>query len=161
MKLTAVRCPMCNQKSIIREGHAFQCQNETCAADAQRIEAENTGPTKLTAKQIMEHRWKQFGAEVLTNPRTTGWVYYVEFGNRIKIGTTQNLAQRFRSLNFDRILAVEPGSPIVERERHQQFAANLVPGQREWFHATPDLYAHCTQLAQEHGDPVAIARGNS
>lgn len=59
-------------------------------------------------------------------PKTSGThdpvVYYLRFGDRIKIGTTTNLRTRLISVPCDEVLAVEPGSYALERERHEQFA---------------------------------------
>lgn len=72
-------------------------------------------------------------------------VYYVRFGDRIKIGTTKNLMARLQTLPCDEILATEPGGPELERQRHQQFAADLVSG-REWFNPSEPLIAHIAGL---------------
>ncbi len=72
-------------------------------------------------------------------------VYYIKFGDRIKIGTTTNLNARLGTLPFDQILGTEPGGVDLERKRHQQFAANLVSG-REWFSPSEALLAHIATL---------------
>ena len=59
-------------------------------------------------------------------------VYYIRFGDRIKIGTTGNLTGRLMTLPHDELLATEPGGIELEKQRHRQFAADLVAG-REWF----------------------------
>lgn len=79
-------------------------------------------------------------------------VYYLGFGDRIKIGTTTDLNQRLQSIPHDELLAFERGSRALERRRHRQFAADLVPGQREWFHRSPDLDFHVADLARGIGD---------
>lgn len=58
-------------------------------------------------------------------------VYYIQFGDRIKIGTTTDLGKRLGALPHDCLLATEPGGPLVERQRHEQFGALRIKG--EWF----------------------------
>ena len=58
-------------------------------------------------------------------------VYYVQFADRIKIGTSRNLRKRLEALACDRLLALEHGDTTLERQRHGQFAALRITG--EWF----------------------------
>jgi hypothetical protein len=71
-------------------------------------------------------------------------VYYIRFGDRIKIGTTTWLPTRLRELPHDALLGVERGGQDVERKRHQQFAALHVSG--EWFRADDSLILHISTL---------------
>ena len=48
-------------------------------------------------------------------------VYYIRFGDRIKIGTSADIWTRVKQVPCDRLLATEPGGFDVERERHVQF----------------------------------------
>ena len=75
-------------------------------------------------------------------------VYYIKFGDRIKIGTTRNLRQRRINLPCDSVLAAEPGGRPLERERHAQFASSRVIG--EWFEPSPDLLAHIEGVARRY-----------
>ena len=80
-----------------------------------------------------------------------GIVYYILFGNRIKIGTSATLRSRLDSLPRGvKVLATEPGSREVERKRHEQFADCRVGG--EWFRMTRPLLAHVANLALSEGD---------
>lgn len=72
-------------------------------------------------------------------------VYYIKFGDRIKIGTTTNLKRRLDNLPFDQILGIEPGGVDVERQRHEQFATDRVSG-REWFTPSEALMSHIAKL---------------
>lgn len=90
-------------------------------------------------------------------PRTDV-VYYIRFGDRIKIGTSTNLPKRLQSLPVDELLAIEPGAAGKERTRHREFAAHLVPGQIEWFSATQPLTAHAAALRAKYGPPMAAWR---
>jgi hypothetical protein len=71
-------------------------------------------------------------------------VYYIAFGDRIKIGTSVNLRKRLQELPFDKVLAIEPGGISVEHRRHEQFAHTRVRG--EWFEHSPQLLAHIESL---------------
>lgn len=68
-----------------------------------------------------------------------GLVYFVRFGDRVKIGFTTNLTQRMAVIPHDEILATQPGSLQDEARCHAAFAADRLIG--EWFKATPDLLA--------------------
>lgn len=82
-------------------------------------------------------------------------VYYIRFGDRIKIGTTRNVWKRVRAIPVDRILATEPGSYELERERHEQFG-EFRHGNTEWFRDCPEIRQHINALRREYGDPVDI-----
>lgn len=78
-------------------------------------------------------------------------VYYILFGNRIKIGISATLRSRLDSLPRGlRVLATEPGGREVERERHAQFADCRVGG--EWFRPTRTLMVHIANLALAEND---------
>ncbi|MFI8300003.1 hypothetical protein ACIGCZ_29165 [Streptomyces nigra] len=71
-------------------------------------------------------------------------VYYMRFGHCIKIGTTGTLAVRARELKPDEILAAEPGSYDLERERHRQFGRYFSEG--EMYFPGPLLMAHIRKV---------------
>lgn len=73
-------------------------------------------------------------------------VYYLRFGDRVKIGTTIDLTRRMQSIPYDELLATEPGSYDVEKQRHRQFHAARIYANREWFTLTDDLLAHIQGL---------------
>ena len=83
-------------------------------------------------------------------------VYYVRMpGDLIKIGTTSQMAARLRNLtlNVSDLLACEPGSYDLERQRHKQFM------QYQWrnserFRAAPELLDHVASIRGKHGKPV-------
>lgn len=93
----------------------------------------------------------------LTRPRTDV-VYYIRFGDRIKIGTSTNLPNRLGSLPYDELLAIEPGNVEREHSRHAQFRAHRVVGQQEWFHVTPEILGHASALREKYGPPMAAWR---
>lgn len=82
-----------------------------------------------------------------------GWIYYVRIGDTVKIGFAKNVSQRMRQYPpTAALLAVEPGTPKIERARHSLFAAHLAHG-REWFNPNPELDAWITQVLERHGAP--------
>lgn len=88
-------------------------------------------------------------------------VYYLQMpGDLIKIGTTRNLRQRLNSLTVrdHDVLAVEPGGPEVESERHRQFA-HLRWRDTERFRDDPALRSHIELVLVEHGRPQVNRHG--
>jgi hypothetical protein len=79
-------------------------------------------------------------------------VYYIQFGDRIKIGTSRTLRNRLQSLPHDSLLAIEQGSYEREGERHRQFADTRI-GLSEWFKTSPELEAHIRKLSAGVEDP--------
>jgi hypothetical protein len=79
-------------------------------------------------------------------------VYYLRFEDRIKIGTTARPRQRLAAIWHDELLAFEPGDRLLERRRHESFAAERF-GRTEWFCRSPALDAHIATLAALHDDP--------
>ncbi|MCK8477215.1 GIY-YIG nuclease family protein [Microbacterium aurugineum] len=83
-----------------------------------------------------------------------GWVYYMRINGRIKIGYTTNLRQRSRSYPpGTELLAVEPGTPELEKRRHDQFSRSLAQG-REWFAESEALTVHIAKLAEQYATPT-------
>ncbi len=84
-------------------------------------------------------------------------VYYVRFGDHVKIGTTSRLRERLGAIPHDELLAVEPGGYELERLRHAEFdAARLRPRghtHNEWFALTDRLLAHCQMLREHYPQP--------
>lgn len=86
-----------------------------------------------------------------------GWVYYLELDGLIKIGFSKDVKKRMRQYApTAKLLAAEPGTLNVERERHQHFAAYLARG-REWFRDVPELRDWITTLRTEYGTVDAMA----
>ncbi|WP_233255384.1 GIY-YIG nuclease family protein [Naasia lichenicola] len=73
-------------------------------------------------------------------------VYYLRYGDRVKIGTTVSPRQRFAALWHDEVLAFERGDRRLEHRRHQQFHSARA-GTSEWFHLTDEIRAHVDVLA--------------
>lgn len=90
------------------------------------------------------------------DPGSTGLVYYMRINGQIKIGYTSNLRQRSSAYPpGTELLAVEPGTPELEKQRHNQFSRHLARG-REWFADNPSLTAHIDACAQAFGVPTSL-----
>lgn len=68
-----------------------------------------------------------------------GFVYFVRFGNRVKIGYSANPTHRLRNIPHDEVLALIPGTMRHERQCHAAFEHLRITG--EWFEAAPALLA--------------------
>lgn len=90
---------------------------------------------------------------LLTRDDGRACVYYVRFGDRVKIGTSTGLRNRLSGVPHDTLLAVEPGSYDVERGRHGQFAQYRIKG--EWFQAHDEILRHAAYLREQHSALLA------
>jgi hypothetical protein len=82
-------------------------------------------------------------------PQPEPRVYYILFGDRVKIGTTNNMEARMANLPHDKILGWEPGGSDVERKRQDQFRLSRIHG--EWFGATDELLRHAESCRRQYG----------
>lgn len=145
-------CPVCDEPGYSSVGHPFRCDNEMCFTD--RIIARS-----LTLAEIGAMYWDRMGiAMFLDHTPPTGWVYYLRFADRVKIGTTVNPKSRFKALPFDEILALERGSYELEAKRHREFARLRIPGQKEWFQMTPQVEAFTAHIRGQFGEPELLMR---
>ncbi len=78
-------------------------------------------------------------------------VYYLRFGDRVKIGTTANPRQRLARIWHDQLLAFERGGRRLEQRRHQQFRADRLGG--EWFRLSAPVLEHIAVVAGGVEDP--------
>jgi hypothetical protein len=85
-------------------------------------------------------------------PRQVDVVYYIRFGDRIKIGTSRNPKIRLGTLPHDEVLAFERGDRRLEQRRHHQFAEHRIAG-TEWFHVHDALTEHVRMLRAGVEDP--------
>lgn len=83
------------------------------------------------------------------------FIYYIRFGDRIKIGHTLDVRARLANLPHDELLAIEPGPLDLERTRHHQFEAHRITRKGEWFRPHPDLLAHVEMLVSHYGTAEA------
>jgi hypothetical protein len=82
-----------------------------------------------------------------------GLVYYLQVGDQIKIGFSGDIRRRMRAYPpGSKLLAVEPGTKKLERQRHGEFYEWLVAG-REWFEPSAELIQHTRDLFTKYGDP--------
>lgn len=77
-------------------------------------------------------------------PAAGEMVYYMRFGDRVKIGYTTNLTSRLKAVPNDELLATEPGTRAVEAARHRQFRELRLTG--EWFDHVEPLIGHIEGL---------------
>lgn len=84
-------------------------------------------------------------------------VYYVRIHDYVKIGTTRHLPSRMLNLRAEpeQVLAAEPGGRELEKQRHQEFAAER-RGRREDFDLSDRLKQHIEITRTTHGDPMAV-----
>lgn len=104
-------------------------------------------------RKLEQHRREEREAEAaLSRDIAPGWVYYLLVGDRIKIGWTADVRSRMRAYppNAD-LLAVHPGTKMLERDLHHQFTSWLAAG-REWFADCEDIRAHIAQVLERFGE---------
>ena len=88
---------------------------------------------------------KKLAAPYSPQPRDrAGVVYFIQFGDRIKIGFTSDLKRRMQVLPHDKVLAVIAGTMTDERRCHEKFAHLRLTG--EWFSAGPELLKFINKL---------------
>lgn len=101
-------------------------------------------------------KWEREVAEQRQRKAQASCVYYVRLApDRIKIGFTTNLKNRLGALRVhpSALLAWEPGGRDVERQRHQQFAADRITSRLEDFQDSATLLAWIESVKAEHGLP--------
>jgi len=111
----------------------------------------------MDAPWLVEEHGRRVSALERAEGVPEGVVYYVRFGDRIKIGFSASFAERMRAIPHDEVLAVEPGSYRHEKRVHARFAAHRAGGQREWFAAAPEIVEHATSLRGVYGEPFQYA----
>lgn len=108
---------------------------------------------KLQRRLRQEARWRQEDEDRESRAMAPGWVYYVQVGERIKIGYAKDVAARLRAYPpGHKLLATHPGTKTLERDMHQQFRGSLAAG-REWFYPHDDLLTHIDQVIAQFGKP--------
>lgn len=73
-----------------------------------------------------------------------GTVYFMRFGDLIKIGYSADLRQRLKALRPDSVLATMPGTMQDERALHARFGPLWDHG--EYFRAEPELMAYIDEV---------------
>ena len=141
-----VRCPICRG---YQEFDSIELPNKRCDDCNSDL-----------SKPHVRSEVIEVSPRTATPPTLTGEgvVYYLQFGDRYKIGFSTNLPSRLNSLPYDKLLAVEPGSFELERRRHATFSRTRVDGQNEWFHQSPALLFHIATLEDLYGNPWKAAQ---
>lgn len=75
-----------------------------------------------------------------------GWLYFVRFGDRVKIGYTTNPDQRLRDIPHERVIGIVPGTRADEKAWHALLANFHVVG--EWFAADPEVVRKLEQVVR-------------
>lgn len=81
------------------------------------------------------------------NAKAKHVVYFIRFGDRVKIGTSGDVKRRLEGLPYDEVIGTIPGDATVERLWHTVWADQRITG--EWFHATPELLSAIRQAVAE------------
>lgn len=68
-----------------------------------------------------------------------GWVYFIQFGNRVKVGYTTRPVQRMKHLPHERVIGMVPGTREDEAGWHRLLSPHHIVG--EWFDADPEVLA--------------------
>lgn len=102
---------------------------------------------EIAKKETDALEWQHAQAEIVAESRKPTSVYFIQWGERIKIGCAKDVAERCRSLSLppSAILATMPGSYRHENALHKRFHASRIKGS-EWFHITPELLAYIESL---------------
>lgn len=110
-------------------------------------------------REMLTEMEQQYVASSKSNVTRAGVVYYMRFGDRVKIGYTTKLRVRATQVPNDEVVAAEPGTILDERMRHAEFRRELIPGQKEWFQLTPRLSFHMANVRDRYGDPFKVKKG--
>jgi len=82
-----------------------------------------------------------------------GWCYLVKVDDLIKIGYTKNPWQRLRAYPPNaEVLAVFPGTKVLEKDLHGRFRFALRKG-REWFRDAPEIREYVAEVVGMYGPP--------
>lgn len=80
-------------------------------------------------------------------------VYYLQVGDRIKVGHATLLHRRLREYPPNAVLlAAEPGDRSLERQRHRELSPWLADG-REWFFDVPEVRQKVDEVLAQNGPP--------
>lgn len=150
----------------ITRNDARDCQNpvlDDCPLDICEMHAlmtvafmkERGGATMRRLEAVYEEppvtRELKPRAPMHANGRTSV-VYYMQFGQTVKIGFSTSLRKRVESLRPDAVVAIEPGRRGDEFGQHVRFAAKRLHG--EFFQLDRELIDHINMLREMYGDPM-------
>lgn len=132
------QCPICGRHTALPGIRGFMCSVCTYATDDYYGDRPSGAEIDQATRAFVESLPES------DNHHHRPVVYYIRFGDRIKIGTSENFRKRLEALPHDEVLAVELGSYAAESRRHTQFKAERITG--EWFTASPRLVLHARAL---------------
>lgn len=142
----SVTCMHCGESSRI---DPLELKSAICQVCHQQI----TDPELL--RHLIE-REEEF-RRTLSRREDGGVVYYMLFGDRVKIGFTTNLSTRALQIPNDEVVAAEPGTYALERQRHSEFSDERITERGEWFKLSPRLGFHMANIRDAHGDPFEVS----
>lgn len=142
--------------------HLTSSQMAVVALDIQkRLKEESKNDRKTAAKQAADERWtrerlgkelfqalrphlksqQQAHQEKIAGRRAKQQVYFIQDGNRVKIGVSVDPKQRLQELSTGNygisLIGSCPGGIDLERELHHQFKEHNIGG--EWYHLTEEV----------------------
>lgn len=81
--------------------------------------------------------------------KENSWVYFIENGDRIKIGVSTDVVARATSLSlrWTDVVAVIKGTAKLEKALHRRFAEERI-GSTEWFHDCPRIRDYIKRYAE-------------
>lgn len=137
--------------------HANHVRDTMNARDAEIEQRSDQLTAEARANRERSARKLDAGKPLTEGDIAPGWVYYVELDGLIKIGFSKDVTRRMRQYApTARLLAVEPGTKKVEKERHQTFRAHLARG-REWFRDTDEIRTWITTVTDQFGPADDLA----
>ena len=83
------------------------------------------------AKIAFQHERREPTPRKRVGAATFGFVYFIKFGDRIKIGYSRDWRRRVSQLPHDEVLGVMQGGMSHEQNLHAQFSRYRITG--EWF----------------------------
>lgn len=93
---------------------------------------------------------------ILRDSAEVGWVYYVQIGDKIKVGYTSDLQKRIGQYPPDsKLLASRPGTLKDERDIHSLLTARRAAG-REWYLMCDEVIDHIAAVVSLYGKPPKV-----
>lgn len=149
-------CPKCRDWIMYdTQTHEYFCSRTACAFRESFDEYQDTlKDINITLSRSLAIK----NAESLRS-RTTrrDWksdladvVYYIQFRDAIKIGTSRAVSVRLADLPWEYVLALEPGDRGLESAMHKKFSEHRLHG--EWFLDVPDIRQHVEGVVQAQID---------
>lgn len=142
--------PLCFAHAIQIRDHMIDLEDEM--KESHRLAARrNREFLEAERREVAERELRESkGAE-------PGWIYYLHVGEYIKIGYSTDVKRRIRAYPpGSQLLAVHPGTPVLEKALHEDYKGLLAQG-REWFRPGPELLEHCESVVSQFGDPAKFA----